>query len=114
MVSLLEIHVKKHKDRSKHAVYASKLLSGTQSCLRHFIIPADSNKLEDLLTSAEKKVLQFIINTYTNQEIAEELGITLRTIKAHVCSVYKKLGVKNRLQCTKKGFCVNGFFALIG
>lgn len=58
--------------------------------------------MANILTHAEKKVLQCIVNARTNQEIADELGITLSTVKAHTGSIYRKLEVKSRVQYMKK------------
>jgi DNA-binding NarL/FixJ family response regulator len=33
----------------------------------------------------------------SNAEIAERLGIALRTVKAHLLQVFQKLGVRNRI-----------------
>ena len=43
-----------------------------------------------------------MVKAYTNQDIAKELGITIRMVKAHTGSIYQKLGVNNRMQCVKK------------
>ncbi|HWP97543.1 MAG TPA: LuxR C-terminal-related transcriptional regulator [Syntrophomonadaceae bacterium] len=102
MASLLEMYIRKRKNRGRLAAYARKLLSQTKNSVKHSIFPAGANIIEDLLTPVEKKVLHLIIDTYTNQEIADELGITLRTVKAHTGNIYKKLGVKSRIQCIKK------------
>lgn len=50
------------------------------------------------LTGREKEVLQLIVNGYSNKEIAGELDITLRTVKAHVSSILIKLNVSDRTQ----------------
>jgi LuxR family maltose regulon positive regulatory protein len=102
MISLLQMYISKNKKRSKLAVYAKGILVQTKEAVRHFIVPTNSNTIENLLTTMEKKVLHLIVNAYTGKEIAEELGITLRTVKAHTSSIYKKLVVKNRMQCIKK------------
>lgn len=57
--------------------------------------------LEKLLTEAEKKVLELLLEASTNQEIATQLGVSLRTAKTHIGSIYSKLGVKTRIQCVK-------------
>ncbi|MBV7272434.1 hypothetical protein JMF89_07050 [Clostridiaceae bacterium UIB06] len=102
MISLLEMYVKNNNKRNRLLVYAENILSQTKDAVRHFIVPTNSDAIENLLTTMEKKVLRLIINAYTNKEIAENLGITLRTVKAHTSNIYAKLGVKNRMQCIKK------------
>ena len=56
-----------------------------------------SNKLVvDLpLTSREEEVLHLIIKEYTNQEIADELFISTRTVDAHKRNLLEKTGSKN-------------------
>lgn len=47
-------------------------------------------------TERELEVLQAVANGETNKGIALQLGITERTVKAHLTSVYNKLGVDSR------------------
>lgn len=50
------------------------------------------------LTAREREVLGFIALGADNLKIAVCLGITERTVKAHVTSIYRKLDVENRTQ----------------
>ena len=45
--------------------------------------------------------LELVAAAYTNAEIGAALGISIRTVKTHIGSIYAKLGVKNRAQCVK-------------
>ncbi|WBM75057.1 response regulator transcription factor [Saprospira grandis] len=47
------------------------------------------------LTSREKEVLALIIKEYSNQEIADELYISKRTVDAHKRNLLEKTGAKN-------------------
>ena len=49
-----------------------------------------------LLTDREVEVLQAVASGETNKGIALQLGISARTVKAHLTSVYNKLGVDSR------------------
>jgi LuxR family transcriptional regulator, maltose regulon positive regulatory protein len=50
------------------------------------------------LTESEVAVLRFLPSHMTNQEIAESLFLSINTIKTHLSSVYRKLGVTSRRQ----------------
>ncbi|MCP3136116.1 response regulator transcription factor [Pyxidicoccus xibeiensis] len=50
------------------------------------------------LTLREREVLGYIAAGADNLKIAACLGITERTVKAHITSIYKKLGPENRTQ----------------
>jgi NarL family two-component system response regulator YdfI len=54
-------------------------------------LPADST-----LTERELEVLQAAARGERNKEIAYKLGITERTVKAHLASIYQKLSVDSR------------------
>lgn len=48
------------------------------------------------LTRREQEVLALLHVRLTNREIAEHLGIGVRTVESHVAAVLAKLGAANR------------------
>ena len=50
----------------------------------------------------EKEVLYLLLKGLNNKEISKKLFISNHTTKAHVASIYKKLGVTNRVQAAIK------------
>ncbi|MET8258001.1 response regulator [Micromonospora sp. NPDC005553] len=52
----------------------------------------------EALTDREEQVLVAVARGRTNKEIADELYITLSTVKSHVTSLMTKLGVRNRVE----------------
>ncbi len=48
------------------------------------------------LTQTEKQVLRFLVRGFKNSEIAQELDITVRTVKFHTTNIYAKLNVNSR------------------
>ena len=55
-------------------------------------------RLEDVLTSRELKVLSLVAEGKTNKEIGEELYLSERTVRNHLSRVLHKLNVSNRAQ----------------
>ena len=52
--------------------------------------------LAGVLTEREKEILTFLRTTMTADEIAAHLGIAYPTVKTHIRSIYRKLGVTKR------------------
>ena len=50
------------------------------------------------LTRREQEILRCLGSGLSNKEIAQKLKITEQTVKSHCNHLYKKFGVKNRLQ----------------
>ncbi len=50
------------------------------------------------LTAREFQVLELILHARSNREIAHELGIEERTVKAHVGRLMRKTGAENRIE----------------
>src|SRR5438128_9363325 len=48
-------------------------------------------------TDREKQVLEMLVAGRSNKEIGTPLGITERTVKAHVAKLMRKVGVQNRI-----------------
>ena len=53
-------------------------------------------------TEREREVLFLLLKGLNNKEISKKLFISNHTTKAHVASIYKKLGVCNRVQAAIK------------
>ncbi|GAA0306569.1 NarL family two-component system response regulator LiaR [Gracilibacillus halotolerans] len=54
--------------------------------------------LHETLTNRETEILLLIAEGKTNQEIADELYIALKTVKVHVSNILSKLEVQDRTQ----------------
>ncbi len=62
---------------------------------------APSNKRLDIkLTKRERQILKLIKDGATNFDIAEALEVSEHTVKSHLYNVYKKIGVRNRLEAS--------------
>lgn len=61
-------------------------------------------KPHDALTQRELEVLQLVAKGYSNQAIADDLFITLKTVKTHVSNILSKLEVDDRTQATIYAF----------
>lgn len=64
----------------------------------------DRQHLHDDLTNRELEVLHLIADGLSNQEIADALFITLKTVKTHVSNILSKLEVSDRTQATIYAF----------
>ena len=72
----------------RRAVYASDPVSADQQLAERLAS----------LTPQQLRVLTRVAQGRLNKQIADELGITERTVKAHVSALFEKLGVRNRTQ----------------
>ena len=83
-----------------------RLLASTQAAMSRLPVvalpqavtnPAIAERLATL-TRREQEVARAVANGSSNKEIARQLGITERTVKAHTGSVFQKLNARDRLQ----------------
>lgn len=70
----------------------ARLMQRTTSAPRRTVEPAS----KVTLTERELEVLQAVARGERSKEIAAALGISERTVKAHIASIFARLGVDNR------------------
>jgi LuxR family transcriptional regulator, maltose regulon positive regulatory protein len=82
----------------------SRLLSSFASTLLHSLPPEASSQLTvtdsilpmEALSQQEVRVLRLLAAGLSNADIARELIVSINTVKSHVKSIYRKLGVNSR------------------
>ncbi len=48
------------------------------------------------LTQQEQRILELLLENKTNKEIAQEIFVSVSTVKTHTNNLYKKLKVRSR------------------
>jgi DNA-binding CsgD family transcriptional regulator len=59
---------------------------------------APGGLLESGLSPRETEIIGLVMRGFSNKEVEHVLFISVETVKKHLSSIYRKLGVKNRLQ----------------
>jgi DNA-binding NarL/FixJ family response regulator len=73
--------------------------SVTVRLLRHFAAARPPAPPQDgVLTAREHDIVRAVARGLTNGEVAEELFVTVSTVKTHLASVQSKLGARNRVE----------------
>ena len=74
---------------------------------RHGAIPVPATRpparsqLSNELTASEHRIARMIAAGASNRDIAEWLVISPKTVEAHLSRIYRKLGVKSRVDLTR-------------
>jgi DNA-binding NarL/FixJ family response regulator len=89
-----------------HVIVSGRVWLG-QKVIQQLILEAQSNgngmvvhgpdQRLAVLSPMEHRVAELVSRGRTNLEIADELGIVERTVKAHLTTIYSKLHIGNRL-----------------
>lgn len=53
------------------------------------------------LTKREQTILGLLLQGMENAQICDQLSITVNTLKKHILNIYRKLGIRNRVQMFK-------------
>jgi NarL family two-component system response regulator LiaR len=72
-----------------------------QRVLKQGLEAKDSNQVE--LTTREIEVLRLAAKGMGNKDIAEQLFLSLRTVKVHLTNIFNKMGVNSRTEAIIKG-----------
>jgi DNA-binding NarL/FixJ family response regulator len=60
--------------------------------------PDSQADLLEALTTRERQILSMCASGLSNKTIAAELSISEQTVKVHARSIFRKMGVTNRVQ----------------
>jgi LuxR family maltose regulon positive regulatory protein len=79
---------------SRFAGFAAGILQRFESPIGPRAIDHRAGKGE--LTESEREIMRYLSSHLTNEEIAEDLCLSVNTVKTHLRAIYRKLGVSSR------------------
>ena len=87
--------------RGGDAVFSPRLAGFALDAFQGEIAEADVDPELDQLTMREREVLRLIARGYLYKEVALQLGISPKTVEAHVSAVLRKLQLSNRHELSR-------------
>ena len=76
---------------------------GVRALLREYLDRARAGETVDgeVLTPREEEILKLVAEAHTNDEIAEMLVISKKTVERHRANILEKLGMRDRVELTR-------------
>jgi DNA-binding NarL/FixJ family response regulator len=87
--------------RDGDAVFSPRLAGFVLDAFAGSIPDSEVDPELDQLTLREREVLRLIARGYLYKEVAQELGISAKTVEAHVSAVLRKLQLSNRHELSR-------------
>ena len=85
-----------------HAGGSPMSLQIARKVINHFHGSRKADSEIEQLTNREQEILRLLAKGYMYKEIADQLGVTMSTIRTHVTAVYEKLHVHSRTEAAMK------------
>jgi DNA-binding NarL/FixJ family response regulator len=63
-----------------------------------------------VLSGRQKEIIAFLAKGYLYKEIADQLGLSVETIRTHIHNIYEKLHVRSRTEAVMKVYGSKGVF----
>jgi LuxR family transcriptional regulator, maltose regulon positive regulatory protein len=85
--------------RERHPTLASRWPGGVADAPAEVTLEARTaagSPFPENLTDRERAVLRFLVTSMSTGEIAEELCVSVNTVKTHLAAIYRKLGARRR------------------
>jgi DNA-binding NarL/FixJ family response regulator len=83
------------------AVFSPRLAGFVLDAFAGEAAPTEADPELDQLTAREREVLQLIARGYMYKEVAHRLGISAKTVEAHVSAVLRKLQLTSRHELSR-------------
>ncbi|HEX5617561.1 MAG TPA: response regulator transcription factor [Solirubrobacteraceae bacterium] len=76
---------------------------GVRALMREYVERARSGEVVDgeMLTPREEEIVKLVAEAHTNEEIAELLVISKKTVERHRANILEKLGMRDRVELTR-------------
>jgi DNA-binding NarL/FixJ family response regulator len=77
--------------------------AGVRALMREYIERARAGEAlhTEMLTPREEEVVKLVAEAHTNEEIAEMLFISKKTVERHRANILEKLGMRDRVELTR-------------
>ena len=85
-----------------HSGGAPMSLQIARKVINHFHRPKNPASELAQLTARELEILKLLAKGYMYKEIADNLGISMSTVRTHITAVYEKLHVQSRTEAAMK------------
>lgn len=108
MAVLLDRYISQNRNGGAgvHLTYARNLLKLTNDYIA--VVNARQQNQEgvktapDLLTKTELEIMKYMMQQASNQQIADDLFLSINTVKKYNARIFDKLGVNNRYEAMQK------------
>lgn len=101
MVPLTDLLARRPGHRPDHAALLSDLLDALAGARVSAPAEETSEPCEEL-TDAERRVLRYLPSNLSAPEIADELCLSMSTVKTHMRHIYAKLGAHRRTEAVEQ------------
>lgn len=99
---VLDAHADVAEARAIFDALGAVAWSAQASALRDSLTASEEPSIDSVLSPAERRVADAVVDGLTNREVAARLYVSEKTVEFHLHNVYRKLGVRSRTQLVRR------------
>ena len=104
----LRVYFRDLDDRARSRAVSFGLIAVDDPAEAEAVVQASANARTEgpslpALSARESEILGYLADGWSNEEIADRLGISGATVKFHLAGMYRKFGVSRRGEAVREG-----------